>query len=170
MKSKACRECGEMKSLAEYYPHKMMGDGYLNKCKSCVKSRVVLREKSLRTTDPDWVLQERERGREKYHRLGYGEKPHKPTKNPNISRKRYPEKYRAHTMASRLPKKEGFHWHHWSYAIGNEKDCFHLESKRHARLHCFLVYDKHLFIYRTMDGKLLDTREKHEAYMVKVLG
>ena len=37
---KVCRECGLEKELTEFYVHKMMGDGYLNKCKECVKSRV----------------------------------------------------------------------------------------------------------------------------------
>lgn len=37
---KKCRECGESKELKEYYKHKQMGDGHLNKCKDCVKKRV----------------------------------------------------------------------------------------------------------------------------------
>ena len=37
---KACRECGVSKPLSEYYTHKEMGDGHLNKCKECVKARV----------------------------------------------------------------------------------------------------------------------------------
>lgn len=37
---KTCRECGINKPINEYYKHEAMADGHLNKCKSCVKSRV----------------------------------------------------------------------------------------------------------------------------------
>jgi ribosomal protein S27AE len=37
---KPCRECGVTKPLDQYYKHKAMADGYLNKCIECVKSRV----------------------------------------------------------------------------------------------------------------------------------
>jgi hypothetical protein len=37
---KTCRECGINKPMNEYYKHKAMADGHLNKCKSCVRSRV----------------------------------------------------------------------------------------------------------------------------------
>ena len=38
---KTCRECGIEKPMTEYYEHKGMTDGHLNKCKSCVRSRVL---------------------------------------------------------------------------------------------------------------------------------
>ena len=37
---KLCRECNVQKSLSEFYKHAAMGDGHLNKCIPCVKSRV----------------------------------------------------------------------------------------------------------------------------------
>ena len=37
---KVCRECNTEKPLTEFYKHEQMADGHLNKCISCVKSRV----------------------------------------------------------------------------------------------------------------------------------
>lgn len=34
---KHCRWCAQSKSLNDFYPHPRMADGYLNKCKECVK-------------------------------------------------------------------------------------------------------------------------------------
>lgn len=38
--TKVCRQCGKDLPIEDYYKHKQMGDGYLNQCKECVKSRV----------------------------------------------------------------------------------------------------------------------------------
>ena len=60
---KNCIICGDLKPITDYYVHKKMGDGHLNKCKTCCKKQADEREKRLRN-NPEWVEKEKERARE----------------------------------------------------------------------------------------------------------
>lgn len=170
---KKCFKCGLEKPLTEYYVHKQMADGHLNKCKSCTKKDVDEREKKLRN-DSEWLEKEKSRQREKYNRLNYKEK-HK--KTPEVKkrdmqnyRKNNPEKYRARNKSQRIEVKvKGNHLHHWSYNKIHATDVIELNPKNHALIHRYLRYDKATFMYKTLEGILLDTREYHENYINDVI-
>ena len=163
--SKQCFKCNQTLPLSEFYKHPQMADGHLNKCKTCNKRDTMERYNALIVT-PEFVKSERKRGRNKYHRL-YKD-TYAPTKKEYRQRwmERYPEKVRAHSLSGKAkPTISGNHMHHWSYAIKHAKDVIELSPKDHAKAHRFLLYDQERMMYRTTSGVLLDTRQRHEAYI-----
>jgi hypothetical protein len=68
--AKRCFKCGVTRLLTEFYAHREMADGHLNKCKTCTKRDVRAREARL-STDPKWRAKERARKRGVYQKPGY---------------------------------------------------------------------------------------------------
>ena len=168
MKEKICFRCNVKKQLNEFYVHKQMSDGHLNKCKTCTKDDTKKRHEKL-ILSPEWHNQEKERHRLKYYRLGYQSK-HKPTKElkslaMNKYLQKYPEKQKAAMATRKIEKTEGYHLHHWSYNEEHHKDVIELETKDHYLLHRHIIYDQERMMYRRVDNmQLLDTKEKHIGY------
>lgn len=177
-KVKKCIRCGEDKILSAFYKHPQMGDGHLNKCAKCCKEQAKIRHEKLYQKE-EFVLSERERTRERYHRLNYKEKQvHNPEKKAKVMRvymDKYPEKQVAKNISMRIKAPEGMQKHHWSYNISHAKDVIFLPAKEHARLHCYIVYDQERMMYRCgisvgdfLQNELLDTKEKHEMYCAEI--
>lgn len=152
MGTKVCTSCFVKKDLeANFYKHPQMADGYLNKCKECVKTRV----KGHRDANVEYFR--------KYDKRRYLEQPHRKeaarqsyedwkTKNPEGHtivtrewRKRNPEKYKAQTALNnavrdgKIKKQpcqicgEKAHAHHEDYSKPYEVTW--LCAIHHAELH-----------------------------------
>ena len=164
---KTCFKCNRELPLDDFYVHKMMGDGHLGKCKDCTKKDVKERSDRLRK-DPEWMESERARGRDKHVRL-YREclKPYAPIsgKHGKPWVERYPEKKSAVSMSGKIYAPKGCHKHHWSYRPEHAKDVMFLARLDHYTTHRVIIYDQERMQYRGLDGVLLDTKERHLAYI-----
>jgi len=162
---KNCFKCNEQKDLSNFYKHKQMLDGHLNKCIECTKKDVKNRYEVL-VQDLNFINKERKRGRQKYHRLYIGTGKACKKRNLDYSIK-YPEKIKCNNLCNNLKKPfEGAEKHHWSYNIENAKDVIWINKKEHMKGHRFIVYDNERFMYRRYDtNELLDTKERHEEFI-----
>ena len=161
---KKCRVCNKEKEVIEF--ESIRKGKTSNRCKSC-KNEYTRKRYLESKKDPKFLEKERVRCREKYHRLGQKKKSKESNKkcHKNWSSK-FPEKKKA-SISSRgieLINKEN-HRHHWSYNEEHYKDVIELSVKDHNLIHRFLKYDKESFYYMTLDGILLDTKEKHLEYI-----
>lgn len=170
MKTKICFKCNTDKPLSDYYKHKAMGDGHLNKCKDCTRKDTKKRTDIL-ANDPQWVEKEKARQRDKQKRLGYDIK-YKPTpekKKEIIARyaSKFPEKATARGRMGKMKAKvKGNHLHHWSYNEEHYKDVVELNEADHNLVHRCTEYDQERMMYRVAvnqptawTGILLDSKE-----------
>lgn len=92
--SKICFKCLEEKPLEEFYKHKGMKDGHLNKCKACTKADAL----EHRLANLDKVREyDRSRGnrQSKEYTVEY--------------RTKYPKKYRAQTLVNNHKRAGNLH-------------------------------------------------------------
>ena len=155
MDKKTCFKCGVEKPLSEYYKHKCMSDGHLNKCKSCAKSdarkhRLDNLEKVKAYDRSRGSLPHRVDARKKYAKTEAGKLAFSRAGKKYVDR--YPNKYKAHYAVSnairdgKLDRPDRCsicgveckpHAHHWSYEECNWLDvewvCLHCHVDIHHK-------------------------------------
>lgn len=84
-------------------------------------------------------------------------------KNGVQYREKYPERYICYCLfrKAKLKTAKGFVLHHWSYQEKHATDVIQMPAKTHKTFHSLLTYDKETFMFRDLEGNLLDTKEKH---------
>lgn len=169
MKTKTCNICNEDKAVELFYVNAKMKDGYQNRCIDCSKAKSKEHHIKL-MTDPVLAQKEKDRHRDKFHRLGYGDKykPSPEQKKETISRykEKFPEKISARNATLYIkPKTSNNELHHWSYNEQHYKDVIELSVSDHNLIHRYITYDQEFKKYRTRKGTLLDTKEKHLLYI-----
>ena len=147
METKVCFKCKIEKSLSEFYAHKQMADGHVNKCKECNKKDVHLNYE-LKADNPIALEKERLRGRTKYAKYKYKNKI------------QHPENRSTATFLKKqgidLTEKE---IHHWNYNLKN--DVFILNPRAHALVHKYIIFDKDSNMFKDKNGNLINTKEFH---------
>lgn len=156
METKKCIRCNIIKPIDDFYIHKQMKDGHINVCKECVKNRVNKRYTLKIKNEKDFIINERNRTKEKYHRLNYGNKYTKKNKNnssiiANTRRK----------FINRYGKIDDFcELHHFDYNKPNE--IIIITKGQHALLHNLLLFDeKSQKFFSKNDKIILDSYQDH---------
>ena len=156
--TKVCFKCNEEKTLDNFYRHKKMSLGVVNKCKECNKKDVIDNYKK-KSKDIDFIEKERERSREKYHRLNYKEKQVEWNK-----RRTWTKSSKYKNLSRKLNPPKGIELHHWSYNEKHLEDVIYMDKFEHRKLHTYikLDYETKFFMYKDL---LLDTKEKHIEFI-----
>ena len=150
---KTCFKCKIEKPLSDFYKHKQMYDGHLNKCKECTKNDVRV-SYELNIKSIEYLEKERLRGRIKYAKYRYKSKTQH-TENRDCS------SYFKRKGID-LKNKE---IHHWNY--NRDKDVFLLHPRAHKLVHKYLKFDSETNMFKTLDGVLIDSKNKHYEVILK---
>lgn len=158
---KTCGNCGITKGDSEFYKRRRNSNTLKSNCRKCCSAKSNQRNKKLALEGGP--------SRRSYYKKKTEEKKISTNKKYLYQVKYlkcYPEKKAANNAVTRANLRiQGFHAHHWNYNKAFRLDVIHLDRIQHVYIHKFLSYDQALFIYRDINGNILDTKEKHLEYI-----
>lgn len=179
---KKCNECGVIKELNLFHKNAKSPDGFRTKCKSCVcKKQSVYRKNNsekVKLYIRDYIAKNKEYYKQ-YQKNKYIKsdrvimtEDEKKIKKKEYDKKyhlKYPEKRKAKIAVNYFKVDKGYHKHHWSYNKQHYFDIILLTNKQHLSLHKFIKYCTDSFYYKSIDGILLDSRDKHMKYIQELI-
>lgn len=167
---KKCINCGDIKPIDQYYRHKQMKDGFLNKCKECCKTQSKESYCKLKE-NPSWLAKERLRGRVKARKYKYNTSSESRTRaNKKYAQINKEKRNASNAVRCKIDVPNGYEAHHWSYNKDHYTDVFFLKSTLHQFIHRFMIYDRELKMYRVKNsGLVLDTKQKHGRFIDSLL-
>ena len=156
---KICFKCNIKKGISEFYKHKQMLDGHLNKCKECTKKDNNINHYK-KSEDKEWLEKEKIRQREKYYRLNYKDK-----QKVWDAEKDWKNNWKYKSLRRKFVLPKDLELHHWNYNEEHLEDIFIMNINKHKKAHRTLILDIEKKMFRDLEGNLLDTKEKHEKYI-----
>lgn len=160
MIKKVCFKCNIEKNITEFYKHPQMADGHLNKCKTCNKKDSKVTYYKVTSTE-EGLKKERERHREKYHRLNYKDKQKVWNKNKPWTKSSV---YKGLRKKYNLPSK--YELHHWNYNDDYLEDVIIMTVSEHKKLHQLIELDLEKKIFKIKKtGKLLTSKLNHVCFI-----
>ena len=136
---KTCSTCGEDRPEDQFMKNGQMPDGLSIQCNPCYDDVV----RSL---------------------PGMPVRSNRPKYSPLPVQLKAAEYALEHVVAP-----EGMIRHHWSYREEHWADVIFLKSEKHLPVHRYITLDRKSLKYRDASGTLLNTREKHMAYLKLIL-
>lgn len=158
MEVKKCFICNNVKPLSEFYSHKGMNDGHLNKCKECCKAYRKIRYEFL-SNDESFLTKEKQRAKNKYLRLYSG------GRRDNNKWKRGKTTNSRRYLLARNIDCSGKEVHHWDYNRPNDIFLLSVKAHKFAHKHLKFMESSNKFSYK---GVLLETKEQHEDFLKEI--
>jgi len=175
-KIKECSKCKKVKPLDRFNKRKSTKDGLGSWCKECIKEYYLENSQHLKDYARKYRTENLQHIKEhikKYNRTSAGKATVKKERLNFIGR--YPEKAKCTALWVYFKTKNGvkvpsgYEFHHYSYKEEHHHDVIFLPKWLHKQIHRRIAYSQENKCYKSNNGVLLDTKEKHMFFIQKLI-